>query len=192
MTPCTDSCSEKVRGEKNGVCRVSRAANAVTGAVKQFSTNTNTLTKLVGSVKSGRQDAELRGRVHELIEQNKQLAKKTSTDLKRMAGMRSPDAREQQARRAAQSKLTQDFQTWMQKFQEVATLDLNKERKEAQDGGGGGRPGPSPQKGSGAFPGLGAGDCLLFSLSLSLPVLLQGTTTRGTGAGAAAGTSGRR
>jgi len=124
----------------------------VTGAVKQFASNTSTLVKLVGSVKSGRQDAELRSRVHDLIDQNKQLAKKTSAELKRMAGMRSADAREQQARRAAQSKLTQDFQTWMQKFQEVATLDLNKERREVQDSA---RPGPSPQKGSGAFPGLG-------------------------------------
>ncbi len=170
---------------------------AVTGAVKLFASNTSTLVKLVGSVKSGRQDAELRTRVHELIEQNKQLAKKTSAELKRMAGMRSADAREQQARRAAQSKLTQDLQIWMQKFQEVATLDLNKERREAQDSA---RPGPSPQKGSGAFPGLGAMHCFLCFASSNSPPAPQGTTKTTIGeaaegaaaAAAAAGTSGRR
>jgi hypothetical protein len=70
----------------------------VTYAVKLFSTNTNTLTKLVGS--SGRRDTkELRDRVHELINQNKRLAKETTQKLKQMQGMKSLDAREQQARR---------------------------------------------------------------------------------------------
>jgi hypothetical protein len=144
----------------------------VTGAVKQFAGNTSTLVKLVGSAKSGRQDAELRTRIHELIEQNKVLAKKTSAELKRMAGMRSADPREQQARRAAQSKLAQDFQTWMQKYQEVATLDINKERREVQQdssAAAGARPGPSPQKGSGAFPGFGGS----FVCAHPLPSLLH-------------------
>lgn len=66
----------------------------------------------------------------------------------------------------AQQRLTQDFQTWMSKFQEIATLDLNKERKDVQQ-----KYAASPQKGSGAaFPGLGKveGDqsfCLLLARS---------------------------
>ncbi len=103
-------------------------------------------------MKSGRQDAELRTRVHDLINQNKQLAKKTGADLKRMTAMKSHDAREQQGRRAAQSRLAQDFQTWMQKFQEIATLDLNKERKEAQSSAVAAAA-PAPQKTSGGYGG---------------------------------------
>jgi hypothetical protein len=46
----------------------------------------------------------------------------------------------------------------MSKFQEIATLDLNKERKDVQQSQQ--HHAPSPQKGSGSFPGLGKVICL--------------------------------
>ena len=81
------------------------------------------------------------------------VVQETSALLKRMGGLKAADAREQATRRAAQQRLAQDFQTWMSKFQEVATLDLSKERRDAQQQQ---VVVASPQKGSGAaFPGLG-------------------------------------
>lgn len=102
-----------------------------------------------------------RERVHALIEENKRLAKETTLKMKRMQSMKSADVREQQARRVAQSKLAQDFQVWVQKFQEVSTLDLNKERNERdqyrqeQQRNAATTTTTTPQKGHGAFPGLG-------------------------------------
>jgi hypothetical protein len=86
---------------------------AATAAVRQFSQNTTTLTKLVGSV--GKSEAsgksELRDRIHVLINDNKKIAKvnvvycffllgaqkkkDTNALLKRMNSLKSPDAREQ-------------------------------------------------------------------------------------------------
>ena len=116
----------------------------VTQALKVFSGNTNTLTKLV----SQRNPAgDLSTRIHGLIEQNKLLARETTQKLRQMQGMRANDQREQNSRRAAQSKLAQDFQKWLQKFQEIATLDLNKERKQVQE-----QSSNAPQRGHGDFP----------------------------------------
>lgn len=87
----------------------------------------------VANVGTRRDTGELRTRVHELIQSNKRLAKETSVKLKRLADLRSNDPAEQRNRRAVQSRLAQDFQTWGAKFQEMSTLDLNKERKAAQE-----------------------------------------------------------
>jgi len=119
----------------------------VTQALRSFSANTNTLTKLVSSVNPRTDDRDLRNRIHDLIDQNKRLARDTTQKLKQMQSMKALDQREQNSRRAAQSKLAQDFQRWLQKFQEISTLDLNKERKEVQES--------NYQRGHGDFPGLG-------------------------------------
>lgn len=68
---------------------------SVTAAVRTFSANTNTLTRLVGSMGSGnvREDEATRLRVHELIAQNKKLAKDTNASLKRLTTLKSADSR---------------------------------------------------------------------------------------------------
>ena len=81
-----------------------------------------------------------------------------------MQSMKALDQREQNSRRAAQSKLAQDFQRWLQKFQEISTLDLNKERKEVQES--------NYQRGHGDFPGLGRETqilCMFYDLSSPRP-----------------------
>jgi len=104
-----------------------------TDCVQRFSKNVMQLTKLVQGIGTSRDDVALRNQVHELIQTNKELAKETSVKLKRMAVSKTRDAREQQNRRVVQSRLAHDFQVWGQKFQEISTLDLNKERKDMQD-----------------------------------------------------------
>ena len=92
------------------------------------------------------------------------LARDTTQKLKQMQSMKALDQREQNSRRAAQSKLAQDFQRWLQKFQEISTLDLNKERKEVQES--------NYQRGHGDFPGLGRETqilCMFYDLSSPRP-----------------------
>lgn len=110
-----------------------------------------------------REQAGDRDRVHELIAQNKRLAKDTTLKLKKMQGeqkttflicvalcdagdspcvhcllgLRSADPREQQQRQIICGRLTGDLQTWVQKFQDASALDLTKEKAGPSSSGAG-------------------------------------------------------
>jgi t-SNARE complex subunit (syntaxin) len=101
---------------------------AVSNNIQQLSNNVSQLKQLVNQIGTSKDSVELREKLNSLIQTTRTLSKDTAQDFKLLDYEKAPTQEERNKKKLLQQKLMKDFQTWLQKYQEISKMAAEKER----------------------------------------------------------------
>eukprot|EP01117_Protostelium_nocturnum_P012418 TRINITY_DN4586_c0_g1_i1.p1 TRINITY_DN4586_c0_g1~~TRINITY_DN4586_c0_g1_i1.p1 ORF type:complete len:291 (-),score=104.46 TRINITY_DN4586_c0_g1_i1:109-981(-) len=101
---------------------------AISDNIRQIQNNTTQIQQLSSTIGTSRDNPDSRQKLHKLVESTKTLVKGTLSDFK-LVDLKSGSTETKNRKKLLHNKLLKDFETWIERFTDLSSSAVEKERK---------------------------------------------------------------